>query len=248
MESISDLKGLAMDLNPVVGYFDPLKLSEKEFWGQSNEATIGWLRQSEIKHGRVAMAAFVGFIIHENGIRWPWPWPTFQGLSDYSKFEGLSAPAVWDAMPTSSKEQIILTVGILEVISESSRILKNSGQDHYMKGGKPGYHPLLYKLINFKKSMSEEERATKLQSEINNGRLAMLGIMSFVAEAKVPGAVPMLGGLVKKYDGNPMDPFTLQDFPDNELRTKLLSFFVGRYGYDTDVFAVPAKAVMKGFP
>ena len=28
-----------------VGFYDPLKLSEGEFWGDSNEATIGWIRQ-----------------------------------------------------------------------------------------------------------------------------------------------------------------------------------------------------------
>ena len=35
-------------LNPVIGYFDPLKLAEGEFWGDSNEATIGFLREVRI--------------------------------------------------------------------------------------------------------------------------------------------------------------------------------------------------------
>ena len=55
-----DLESMAKDLNPIVGFWDPLSLTSASYWGRTEEATIGWLRQSEIKHGRVTMAAFVG--------------------------------------------------------------------------------------------------------------------------------------------------------------------------------------------
>jgi hypothetical protein len=48
-ESKADLEVLAKKLNPLVGFFDPLNLAEAEFWGTSNEATIGYLRHAEIK-------------------------------------------------------------------------------------------------------------------------------------------------------------------------------------------------------
>jgi hypothetical protein len=220
METVSDLKELAKAQNPTIGYFDPLKLAEAEFWEQSNEATIGWLRHAEIKHGRVAMAGFVGYCLHENGVHWPWPLST--KLPDYSSFEGLSAPAVWDAIPTASKVQILVVIGFFEFWSESRYVLEKEGQSHYMKGGKPGYfptfkeipHPVplnLFDPLGFTKKLSEEQKARKLNIEINNGRLAMLGLMSLVSEAKVPGAVPALAGLIKKYDGQPMGPFSEND-------------------------------------
>jgi len=52
------LEKLAAELNPVVKFYDPLGIVDSAPWGFNEERTIGWYRQAEIKHGRVAMAAF----------------------------------------------------------------------------------------------------------------------------------------------------------------------------------------------
>jgi hypothetical protein len=206
-----------------LGYFDPLKLSEQEFWGQTNEATIGFLRHAEIKHGRVAMAGFIGYCLHENGVHFPWKVFPDQ---DWSKFEGLSAPAVWDALPFESRLQIIVGIGFFEVWSERSDVLEKEGEKHYMRGGKPGFYPSfkevphpvplnLFDPLGASKGLSETKKAAKRYSEINNGRLAMIGFMSLVSEAKIPGSVPLLKGLIKPYTGILMkDPW---GFLDNGL-------------------------------
>merc|ERR1712216_988696 len=135
MMDLGGLKDQAKQLNPVIGYFDPLNPAEGEFWGDSSEATIGFLRESEIKHGRIAMFGFVGYIVHANGIHWPWKGPWESIPTDVSPQE------MWDLTPEAAKWQIILTIGFLEFWRENSHILKEDGESHYMRGGKPGYFP-----------------------------------------------------------------------------------------------------------
>jgi len=219
METKADLEALAKKLNPVVGFWDPMNLAEYDQWSQGEDAAIGFLRHAEIKHGRIAMFAFVGYIVQANGIHWPWNIQS-DGLSFGDISAAGSPPDQWDALSSAAKLQILLVIGFLELIGENSYALSESGQKHYMRGGKPGFYPSLKKVIphpvpfdlydpfGFSSKKTPEQKEKGLLIEINNGRLAMLGIMGFVAAGKVEGSVPALTGVVKPYAGEPMAFFS----------------------------------------
>lgn len=214
--AMDDLKALAEKSNPVLKYYDPLELASTTIYDETNEATIGFLRHAEIKHGRVAMFAFVGYIAHANGLKFPWAMQL-----DGSPFpSNTNPPALWDQVSDTAKWQIFLVIAFLEFWSE----LSTDSHKHYMAGGKPGDfpdfvvggengipHPVPFNYFDpFKLSAkaSEEKKASGLVKEINNGRLAMLGIIGFLSEAKIPGSVPALSSIVQPYDGECMAPFT----------------------------------------
>lgn len=44
-----DLEAIAEKANPILKFYDPLNLAEADFYGMGTEATIGFLRHSEIK-------------------------------------------------------------------------------------------------------------------------------------------------------------------------------------------------------
>ena len=48
-ETKADLEALAGELNPIVKFYDPLNLADENFWDESSEATIGFLRHAEVK-------------------------------------------------------------------------------------------------------------------------------------------------------------------------------------------------------
>merc|ERR1719440_866004 len=192
------LKELSIKHNPVVGYWDPLGI------GETSPENIGWFRHAEIKHGRVAMAAFVGYCIQANGVHFPWALqaPIGPVNSDIATitFGDISAAGgpsdQWDALPSSAKLQIIGAVGFLEMCGEASVFLEADGQQHYVRGGKPGYYPTfkdkfphpvplnLFDPFGLTKKMTPEKKEKSLLAEINNGRLAMLGIIGLTSASK----------------------------------------------------------------
>ena len=197
---------------------------------ESKEA-IAWFRHAEIKHGRVAMAAFVGFLVQSQGIVFPGnlcqplkPSIAFENTPtiSFADIAAAGGPAdQWDALPTAAKVQIILFVGFLELFGESSRAFERDGTQHYVRGGQPGYYPKLvgvapvplnlFDPFGLSAKASSEKKAKGRLTEINNGRLAMLGIFGFMSESKVPGSVPFIKDQIPHYSGEIMAPFAASD-------------------------------------
>jgi len=164
--------------------FDPLNLST-----MGSEKTLSWFRHAELKHGRVAMAAMVGLLVHINGIHFggylsPTYGVTFESLSKMGPFDA------WNSVPLLGQLQILWTIAGLEHASEC---LDPAG--HYTKGGTPGNLKFLknfWDTPGFTKKLTAEQLAEKRVSELKNGRLAMIGIASVCASMAVPGSVPLL--------------------------------------------------------
>jgi hypothetical protein len=215
-------------------HVDPLDIGSNDVMPE----TVGWFRHAEIKHGRVAMAAFVGFCVQANGVHFPW---NLQGLGNtppvsFAEISAAGGPAdQWDALPTSAKLQILGAIGFLEMWGEASFVLEAEGQKHYVRGGKPGYYPSfnliphpvplnLFDPFGLTKKMTPERKAEALLAEVNNGRLAMIGIFGLCSASKgliVPG-LDSLG--LTPYSGEYMAPFVASDnlpFVADMLATEL---------------------------
>ena len=106
--------------------WDPLGLSKV-----GSAETLAWYRHAEVKHGRVAMAAFAGWCAVGAGLRFPGE------LADGLKFADLPSKGLdaWDAVPGWGKAQILLFIGLIELHDE---IFFKFRDTHYLRGGTPG--------------------------------------------------------------------------------------------------------------
>jgi len=172
--------------------WDPLGIADTV----SDEALM-WFRHAELKHGRAAMLATIGYIVGAAGI-------TFPGeIAKGVTFESVNSEGVymaWSKVPEEGKLQMLLWAFALELASESKK-------PHYMRGGVPGkidslpfdgikglWAPKIkfWDPLNFLGELTPEQKARKRKAELKNGRLAMISIISFLVGHNLPGSVPAL--------------------------------------------------------
>merc|ERR1719197_261986 len=137
--------------------FDPLGFTEI--------FPLEWLREAEIKHCRVTMLAFVGFVFTD--------FYTLPGF-EYTTLEAHDACVASGAM-----SQLLLWIGALEVVSaiKIDQMLRGSGS----APGDYGFDPLGF--------ASSPEKLEELQmKELANGRLAMFAFGGFVTQSVLTGS------------------------------------------------------------
>lgn len=167
LQGVSTKLGLSLDEMPgntaPIKKFDPFGLATL-----GSDETLAWFRAAELKHSRVAMLATTGYIVQAAGVHFPGMLSkdvSFESLSPMKPFDA------WDAVPDTGKAQILGTIFLAELASESQGT-------HYMKGG--SYPTIVFPPIDFS-GVSAETLKVKQDRELNNGRLAMIAVMSFIA-------------------------------------------------------------------
>jgi len=190
-DRVREMEGITMPM----GFFDPLGFSKN-----GSMELLQWYREAEIKHGRVAMAAFVGFLVNYQGITFP---ADLNMSGDKFSSLGTKAPlAAWDNLSDRGKWSILGFIGLLELLGEAEK-------PHYMRGGKSGTNKLVWNFGDkYLSGKTEEQKREKRTAEINNGRLAMLGVMSIIAGSTIPGSVPFFNDVpLEQYTGSVWAPF-----------------------------------------
>merc|ERR1712244_82636 len=168
---------LELGVTEPLGVFDPLG------WLETQPESFERRRAVERKHGRVAMAAVVGNIVHNNHI-------VFDGYispSNNLKFSDIPTGIFGiTKVPTAGLAQIFAVFALVELAW-----LPASKYD--------GDYGVGYFGVDIP---DPEEKARKLNVELNNGRAAMLGIIGNMVAEELTGQT-----MYEQYAAGHISPF-----------------------------------------
>jgi len=151
--------------------WDPMGFSEL-YKISGNNPDVAWLREAELKHGRMSMMAIVGIMIQESGIHDPYWAPAESTWYD--------APT---QVPALAWGGLLVTIGLIEgTYAEGLYDLWN-GQTDKREPGDYGWG---------KKYLSKDPKAADKMRlrELKNGRLAMMAFIGVASNHFLPGALP----------------------------------------------------------
>jgi len=140
-------------ITPPVGFFDPLGFSR----GKSDEV-MAMYREAELKHGRVAMAACLGWYITAAGVH-----PAFNSALSSNPLEAAKQ------LPTVGWIQFVLGCGAIEWLAQQIK-------------DRPGYQPGDLLGAAYWVDNSDEGWVDYQNKELNNGRLAMFAFMGIYTQ------------------------------------------------------------------
>uniref|UniRef100_A0A7S1B8J0 Plastid light harvesting protein n=1 Tax=Corethron hystrix TaxID=216773 RepID=A0A7S1B8J0_9STRA len=162
---------------------------------------VAWFQNAEIKHGRVAMVATIGFMIQKWGVHMPlylgpsgsnvfhpegannWMLSSSAGVSfgDIAKLSPLDAVA---AVPIAGWLQVLFAAGAFEAVAYHRQ---------YNLGGRVpgdyGYDPLGF--TKCEGGLESDKMKSMRMKEIKNGRVAMMAIAGWVSSEAIPGSFPV---------------------------------------------------------
>ena len=173
----------ALNVNELeVGVTAPLGVYDPLGWLESEPESFERRRAVERKHGRIAMAAVVGVIVHNNHI-------TFDGyLSPSQNLKFSDIPTGVDgirAIPNAGLLQILFFFALVEL----AWMPASQYDGDYGVGW-------------FGENLNPEEKARKLNAEINNGRAAMMGILGNMVVEVMTGQT-----MYEQYAAGHISPF-----------------------------------------
>ena len=140
------------------------------------EGRARYYREVEVKHGRVAMLGALGFLVGENFH------PLFGGDIDvpsYIAFQATPLQTFWTS--------VVATIGVLEFFSIATIEGSFEVKECMPNGDKRAAGEFLFDPLNLKPK-DPTDFATMQAKEINNGRLAMIGMAGMVAQELVSGS------------------------------------------------------------
>jgi len=154
-----------LGVQPPLGFWDPLGFTK-----DGDALAFRRRRSAELKHARIAMLAAMGYITPDLVGKWPGYLSPSMGLKFADIPNGVGAiPAV----PSLGWVQILIYFGFVEY---------SAGFEEYREGT-PG--DFGWKILT---SPDPVERKRKLNSELANGRLAMVAIVIMVFQDDLTGS------------------------------------------------------------